>query len=61
LNSYMKRSVVGILRVSIVRRGTRSLGELRSSGEAEVRTGHASEVTGKDINVDFYVAMSECV
>jgi len=28
----------GILRVSIVRRGTRSLGELRSSGEAEVKT-----------------------
>jgi len=57
----MKPFVVGILRVSSVRRGTSSLGELRLSGEAEVKPGHPSEVTRKDIDDDFYVAMSECV
>ena len=47
--------------MSIVRRGIRSLGELRLSGEAEAKNWSCTGGHPEVINVDFYVAMIECV
>ena len=47
MNPYVKQSVTGILRASGVFKGSGTLGELRSSDEAEVKNGHPSEYLGR--------------